>query len=116
VVLNGPDDVLAKARGEDLFLNAHEDAGLRASLLVLEGVHVHLVAAGEVGVVRRTDDGVQPERLVRHDHDLVGHDRHPVERRLAVEDDDVAVDEVAVDLPAGLDLLGELFAVLLRSP
>ena len=53
VVLNRPDDVLAEPRAEYLLLHAHEDARLRAGLLVLERVHVHLVAV-EVGIVWRT--------------------------------------------------------------
>ena len=57
---------------------------------------VHLVAV-EVGVVRRRDGQVQSERRVVQDFDAMRHDRHLVERRLAVEDDQVVVSQMSFD-------------------
>ena len=68
----------------------HQDLRLGPGLLALEDVQVHLVAI-EVRVVGRADAEVQPERLPRHDPHGVRHHAHPVQRRLPVEQDDVAV-------------------------
>ena len=60
------------------------------SLLGLQHVQVHLVAI-EIGVVGRADAQVQPEGLPWHDAHGVGHHGHAVQRRLPVEQHDVAV-------------------------
>src|SRR6266511_92785 len=57
---------------------------------------------------------IEAERLVRHHPDLVGHHRHPVQRRLPVEQDDVAVDELPLDRVAELDRFRDDLGVLLR--
>eukprot|EP00962_Isochrysis_galbana_P015943 scaffold4556_cov114-Isochrysis_galbana.AAC.9 len=53
-------------------------------LHALHHVQVHL-AAVKVGIVRRGDGEVQPEGRIGHDADAVRHDRHLVQRRLAVK-------------------------------
>ena len=70
-------------------------------------MHVHLVAV-EIGVVRRRDREVESEGRVRHDAHLVTHHRHLVQRRLAIEDNVVAVLNMSLDLVAVLeeDVLG----------
>src|SRR6266704_1253884 len=115
VVVDASDDRAAEPRGEDVLLDPHEDARLGAGLLALQDVQVHLVPI-EVSVVRRTDREIEAERLVRHHPDLVGHHRHPVQRRLPVEQDDVAVDELPLDRVAELDRFRNDLGVLLRHP
>ena len=114
LVVDGADDGAAEARREDVLLHAHEDLGLRARLLALQHVHVHLVAV-EVRVVRRAHAEVDAERLPRHDLHLVRHHRHAVERRLPVEQHDVAVHEVALDDEAGLEPLRDFLGVEVRD-
>ena len=82
--MDAADDGAAEAGGEDVLLNPHQYLRLGPGLLGLGHVHVHLVAV-EVGVVGRADGGIEPEGLVRHDLDPVGHDGHSVQGRLAVE-------------------------------
>ena len=74
-------------------------------------MHVHLVAI-EVGVIGRADRRIEPEGLVGHYLHPVGHDGHPVQGWLAVEQDYIAIGKLAVDLPADVDLLCDLLTVL----
>ncbi len=113
VVLDGADDVLAEPWRENLLLHSHQHARFRSGFLVLQRVHIHLVAV-KVGVIRRTDGRVEPERLVRHHDDFVSHNRHPVQRGLAVEHHNISVDQVTIDFPAGSHFFGEFFTVFLR--
>ena len=62
----------------------------------LRNVDVHFVSV-EIGIVGRGAGEVQSERGVVEDADAVTHDGHLVQRRLAVEEDDVAVVDVALD-------------------
>ena len=59
-------------------------------------VQIHLIAV-EVGVVGTSYRQVEPKGRVVEHLDVVGHDRHLVERGLAVEEDDVAIGEVPLD-------------------
>ena len=64
-------------------------------------MQVHFITV-EVSVVGRTNGQVEPERVSLHDANFVHHHRHSVQGRLSVEDDDVAVDQVALNLQTGL--------------
>ena len=60
-------------------------------------MHVHLVAV-KVGVVRGRDAQVEAEGREGQDLDLVAHHRHLVQRRLPVEEHQVAVLQVPLNL------------------
>ena len=107
--------------------DGREVVQLAARLDALRVVGVHLVAV-EVGVVGRRGAHVEAEGVVGHDAHAVAHQAHLVQRRLAVEEDDVLVEQVAVDDVAGLQLdrhglaaeaqghhLGEALAVALDA-
>lgn len=47
---------------------------------------------------------IEAKGRIRHDLDAMAHHRHLVERRLAIEDDDVAVLEVPLDAVAVLEV------------
>ena len=64
-------------------------------------MEVHFIAV-KVSVVRGTHCQVEPEGVALHDTNFVHHHRHAVKRWLSVEDDDIAVDQVALDLKTGL--------------
>ena len=101
VVVDTTDDRTAVSRGQDVLLDTHQDLRFSPSLLGLYHVQVHFIAV-EVSVVRRTNGQVEPERVSLHDANFVHHHRHSVQGRLSVEDDDVAVDQVALNLQTGL--------------
>ena len=63
---------------------------------------VHLVAV-KVRVEGVADALVEAQRAARHDHRAQRHERDAVQRRLAVEEDDVAVVAVALHDVANLD-------------
>jgi len=86
--------------GEIVLGYLHEEVGFGYGLLALRAVEVHLVAV-EVRVVWCADGGVQPEGVIRQDPDPVAHHRYPVQGRLPVEDDYVAVGEHPLDQVAG---------------
>ena len=83
--------------------HAEQRERLGARLLRLRQVEVHLVAV-EVGVVRRAHALVEAERAPLHHARAVRHDRELVQRRLPVEEHDVAVGQVALDDVAHLEL------------
>src|SRR4029077_19485059 len=91
---------------EYLVLDAHEHHRLGPRLLALRDVEVHLVAV-EVSVVGRADRRVEPERPIGKHADAVRHDRHPVEGRLPVEEDNVAVHEVPLHDVTGGEGVGK---------
>ena len=80
------------------------------SFFRLRQVQVHLVAV-EVSVVGGADALVEPEGPVFEDLRPVRHDREPVQRRLPVEQDDVAVDHVTLDNVAEPQVLRDLLPV-----
>ena len=126
VVVDTTDDRTAVARGQDVFLDTHQNLGFGTSLFGLNHVEVHLVSV-KVSVVRGTHCQIEPEGVAFHDADFVNHHRHAVKRRLSVEDGDVAVDQVAFHLQAGLGVAvsvegrktvlntGSLFAPLVKG-
>ena len=76
-------------------------------LLRLRQVQVHLVAV-KVGVVRRAHALVEAERAAGQHARAVAHDGHLVQRRLPVEEHDVAVHQVPLDDVAHRQALGRL--------
>ena len=111
VVMDTADDRAAETRGEDVLLHGNEDGCLGPGLFGLRHVHVHLIAI-EVGVVGRADGRVEPERPAFHHLDAVGHDAHPVQRGLTVEEHHIVVAELAFDRVAGLDHVGDRVEVV----
>ena len=101
-VLDDTHDGLVGLRRDDVARDGANVDQLGAGLFRLRHVQVHLVAV-KVGVVRRRDRQVEPEGRVRHELDAVRHHRHLVQRRLPVEQDNVAVLEVALDDPPVLE-------------
>ena len=67
-------------------------------------MQVHLVPV-KVRIVRRTHGRVEPEGLVREDTNPMGHYRHSVKARLAVEQDNVAIPEMPLHDKAWLHSL-----------
>ena len=65
-------------------------------------MQVHLVAV-EVGVEGRADALVEAECAMRFDHGVEGHDAQLVETWLPIEQDNVVVDQVALDYVAELN-------------
>ena len=61
-------------------------------------VHGHLVAV-EVGVERRADERVEPDRLALDQHRLERLDAQAVQRRRAVEQHRVVLDDLFEDVP-----------------
>lgn len=110
--LDGSDQWFARSRRDEVAFHAHQETGLRASFVRLRHVDVHLVAI-EIGIVRSADAFVQPERDSRlpegsiavrlaapeghsgQNPHSVAHYGHLVQRRLPIEEHDVAV----VDMP-----------------
>ena len=110
VVVDTADDRTAETGRQDVFLDLEKDLCLSSCFFGLQDVHVHFVTV-EVGVVRRTDGRVHPESLSREDLDIVRHDTHLVQRRLSVEENDIAVAQVPFDDPSVFDLLAEVFGI-----
>ena len=102
-VLHDADDGLVAAGSDDLRSHPAQHAEFRGGHGALRAVRIHLVSV-EIGVVWRSHHHGEPESVERHDPDAVRHHAHPVERRLSVEEHDVAVQEVAVDDVAELQL------------
>ena len=73
-------------------------------------MQVHFVAV-KVGVVGLTDAFIEAEGPVWTDFDAMGEDREFVERRLAVEEYDVAVSDVSIDDIANPEFFCKLDAV-----
>jgi len=78
-------------------------------------VHVHFITI-EVGVVGRTDCRVEPEGPAFHDLDTVGHDAHPVQRWLTVEEHDIPIAELAFDRVTGFDHVGNRIEIVSTEP
>ncbi|GIX60902.1 uncharacterized protein BcabD6B2_03370 [Babesia caballi] len=92
-VLHRRDQRLPVPRRRQVVEHVHEVERLRLRLVGLRQVQVHLVAV-KVRVVRLAYALVEPEGRPRHDPHPVGHDAHPVQRRLPVEEDHVPVPQV----------------------
>src|SRR5215211_4408279 len=76
----------------------HEDAGLGLRLGAKRHVHGHLVAV-EVRVEGGTDERMDLDGLALHEHGLEGLDAEAVERRRAVQEHGVLLDDVLEDVP-----------------
>src|SRR5215218_7487228 len=76
----------------------HEDAGLGLRLGTQGHVHRHLVAV-EVRVEGGTDERVDLDGLALHEHGLERLDAEAVERRRAVQEHRVLLDDVLQDVP-----------------
>src|SRR5215204_1166221 len=76
----------------------HEDAGLGLRLGTQGHVHRHLVAV-EVRVEGGTDEWVDLDSLALHEHGLERLDAEAVERRRAVQEHRVLLDDVLQDVP-----------------
>ena len=118
-VVGTEDHVLRRRRqrravrgGEDVVGGEHQDARLRLRLRRQRQVHGHLVAV-EVGVERVADERVHLDRLALDEQRLERLDAQAVERRRAVEQHRVLVDDLLEHVPDLADhrvdhLLGRL--------
>ena len=102
----------AVRRLEDVVRRDHQQARLELRLERQRHVHRHLVAV-EVGVERRADQRVDPDGLALDQHRLERLDAQAVQRRRAVEQHRVVLDDLFQDLVhlgalALHDLLGAL--------
>lgn len=95
-ILEELDDGRVGTRANDLANHARELTKLRSSRDALRDVHVHLVTV-EVRILRTRRRNVEAERRLRKHTHAVSFHGSLVERRLAVEEHDVAVDEVTMN-------------------
>ena len=107
-VLRRHDRRLAVGREQHVVRRQHQRAGFHLRLDRQRNVHGHLVAV-EVGVERRADERMQLDRLALDQHWLERLDAQAVQRRRAVQQDRVLLDDLLEDVPdhrrAGLDFL-----------
>ena len=108
-VLHQSHDGAVGLRGHDLPRHVHDLFDFGARFIGLRGVHVHFIAV-EIRIVRRGDREVEAEGRVREDAHFVTHHGTTMQGGLTVEDDKVAVDQVALDDHAVVEL--NFFAVL----
>src|SRR5579875_634902 len=111
VVMDPADDWAPEPRRHYLFLHLHNYPGLCPCLLLLENVQIHFIAV-KIGIIRRANSQIEPERLSLKNAHSVPHHRHPVKRRLPVEQDDVPLSQLAFYGPAGLYSLAVLLRIL----
>ena len=83
---------------QDVVGRHHQDARFHLRLERQRNVHGHLIAV-EVGVERRADQRVQLDRLAFDQQRLEGLDAQTVQRRRAVEEDRVLLDDLLEDVP-----------------
>ena len=111
-VLRGQDDRAPVGGREDVVRRHHEHARFHLRLQRQRHVHRHLVAV-EVGVERRADQRVQLDRLALDQQRLEGLDAQAVQRRSAVEENRVLLDDLFEDVPhLGTLLLDQLLGAL----
>jgi hypothetical protein len=107
-VLRRHDRRLAVGREQHVVGRQHQRAGFHLRLDRQRHVHGHLVAV-EVGVERRADERMQLDRLAFDQHRLERLDAQAVQRRRAVQQHRVLLDDFLEDVPhhrrAGLDFL-----------
>ncbi len=89
---------LAGRRGQDVVAGQHQHPGLGLGLGGQRQVDGHLVAV-EVGVERGADQRVQLDGLALDQHRLEGLDAQTVQRRGAVQQHRVRVDDLFEDVP-----------------
>src|SRR3954447_12302910 len=104
-VVGAEDHVLRRRRqrrpvrgGQDVVARQHQHAGLRLRLGAEREVDRHLVAV-EVGVERVADERVDLDRLALDQHRLERLDAQAVERRRAVQEHGVLVDDLLEHVP-----------------
>src|SRR3954470_5420390 len=104
-VVGAQDHVLRRRRqrravrgGQDVVARQHQHAGLRLRLGAEREVDRHLVAV-EVGVERVADERVDLDRLALDQHRLERLDAQAVQRRRAVEEHGVLVDDLLEHVP-----------------
>ena len=111
-VLRRDDDRLAVRGAEDVVGRHHQHARFHLRLDRQRHVDGHLVAV-EVGVERRADERVQLDRLALDEHRLERLDAEAVQRRSAVQQHRVLLDDVLEDVPdLGTLLLDHLLGAL----
>src|SRR6185312_3282942 len=114
-VLRRDDDRLTVRGAQDVVGRHHEDARFHLRLDRQRHVHRHLIAV-EVGVERRADERVHLDRLALDQHRLERLDAETVQRRSAVQQNRVLLDDVFEDVPhLGTLLLDELLGALDRG-
>ena len=79
--------------------NRQQQGRLRLRALALHRVNVHFIAV-KVRVVHAADGKIESQRLSAHHDDAVRVEAEPMQRRLAVDDDVIAVSQVPLDAPA----------------
>ena len=97
-VLTGRDDRVAVGWREDVVRREHQDVCFRLRFEGQWQVDGHLVAV-EVGVVAGADQRMQRDGVAFDENWLEGLDTHAVQRRRAVEQDRVLVDDLLKDVP-----------------
>ena len=97
-ILRRNGDRLAVLRGQDVVDGEHERARFRLGLYGQRQVARHLVAV-EVGVVARADQRMQLDRAAFPEDRLEGLDAEAVQRRGAVQQDRMLLDDVGEDVP-----------------
>ena len=95
--MDSTDHRTAIARGQDVFLNTHQNLSLSTCFFRLNNVKVHLITI-EISVVRGTYCEVESERMSFHNTYFVNHHRHSVKRWLSVKDCNVSIDKVTLYL------------------
>ena len=97
VLRRGDDGGTARGR-EDVVARQHQDARLELGIERQRHMHGHLVAV-EVGVERRADHRMDPDRLAFHQHRLERLDAEAMQRRGPVQKHRMPVDDMLEDLP-----------------
>ena len=97
-VLRGHGDGLAAGGREDVVRGQHEDRGFDLRLGRQRDVHGHLVAV-EVGVEGGADERVDLDGLAFDEHRLERLDAEAVQRRSAVQQHGVVLDDLFEDVP-----------------
>ena len=99
-VLRGRDDRLAVRGRENVVRAEHEHVRFGLRFHAQRKVHGHLVAV-EVGVEAAANERMDADRVAFHEHRLECLDAHSVQRRGAVEQHGVLVDDFFEDVPHG---------------
>ncbi len=89
---------LTRRRRQHVVRRHHQDGRLDLRFRRQRNVHRHLVAV-EVGVERRADERVDPDRLAFDEHRLERLDAQPVKRGRAVQEDGMLADDLLEDVP-----------------
>lgn len=104
--MNSTNNRAAVFRRDDVILDEKEDFGFGTAFFGLRDVDVHFIAV-KICVVGATDLKIEAKSAVGHDTDLMSHNGHSVEGGLAIEEDYIAITEVAFDSIARFEIVGE---------